>query len=261
MDKRNFGIIRQALALCVCGFMFSLAHASDDKYTMEDLRALDQQNGFEEIVGHMYDIHPSQRTEVWKKVVTRAVVNAFDKELAGGDPYAALVWSEQTLQSMPSLKESKEFIGLRKKAIFAGAAQCYRDYYGGSECTESLRKAVLQSPVDSELAFKAGKMVRLHMNASAAVPFFIQALKPSPDSELCQDPDVFLAVESGMGSSGEASEAATELGFSVCFNKLKSQLLEEFYSSSGYALENYCAAFSQKKLLTAFQTAYCSDQN
>ena len=260
MKVSRLGNLKQALVLCAFCVMGATVHAGDDKYTMDDLRLLDQQKSFQEIMDHMDDIRPSQRNEEWTEIVTRAAVNALKNELTGGDAYMAQQWSEQVLQSVPALNGSKEFMDLRNKAVLDGSAQCYRDYYGGSECTDNLRKVVLQDPVNKELAFKAGKMVRLNMNASVAVPFFIRALKEDPDSKICSDPDVFLAVSAGMGVSGEGAKDAMELGFSLCFNALKSQLLEDFYSTNGYALDNYCTAFSEKKMLTKFQTAYCSDQ-
>ena len=187
-------------------------------------------------------------------------MRTMERQLATGDAYTALLWSEKMLDSIPALKESKVFMDLHNKAIIDGSAWCYRNSYDGIECTERLSTIIQKDPEDKELAFKAGKLVRLNMHSATAVPFFIQALKGRSDPKKCADPDVLLAIKAGMGLSGKNAKGAQELGFSLCFNTLKIQLLEDFYNSNNYAVVNYCDSLSKKKMLTKFQKAYCSDQ-
>jgi hypothetical protein len=208
----------------------------------------------------MNDIRPTKRTEEWTALVNRAVTKTLEKQLATGDAYTALLWSEKMLDSIPDLNESKEFMGLHDKAIIDGSALCYRNSYDGIECTEKLRAIIQKDPGNKELAFKVGKLVRLNMHSATAVSFFIQALNGRSDPKRCADPDVLLAIKAGMGLSGKKAKGAQKLGFSLCFDTLKTQLLEDFHNSNNYAVMNYCDSLSEKKVLTEFQKAYCLDQ-
>jgi len=254
----NPGMKRKYVGFLICvfyGFVAS-AFAGEDKYTLEDLKALDKDAKYAEIIEHLNDVRPNQRNEEWKAIQHRAAIKTLEKQLASEDPYLTLDFADQMLDAM---RDSKEFMGLRSQAVIGGINACYRDSYYGSECTEKLAAQVKQTPDDRELAFEAGKMVRLKANSAAAVPFFLMALKGSENKAGCADEDVLLAVTSGMGLPEERSKPAVELGFTTCFDTLKPQLLEDFYASDGYALNNYCKSLSEKSMLTEFQKAYCAD--
>lgn len=260
MNVSKLGNIIPVFLVCLSIITGSSVYAADDKYTMEDLKLLDKQKSYQEIFEHMNDIRPINRTEEWTALVIRAATKTLEKQLATSDAYTALLWSEKMLDSIPALKESNVFMELYEKAIIDGSVLCYRNSYDGTDCTERLNTIIQKDPENKELAFKAGKLVRLNMHSAAAVPFFIQALKGRSDPKRCADSDVLLAVKSGMGLADKNANGARELGFSLCFNTLKTQLLEDFYSSDNYATLNYCDALSKKKMLTEFQIAYCSDQ-
>lgn len=260
MNVSRLGSIMPVFLFCVASIIGSLVYASENNYTMEDLKLLDKQESYQEILDHMNDIRPTKRTKEWTELVSRAVTKTLEKQLETGDAYTAFLWSEKMLDSIPTLKESKAFMDLHNKAIIDGSALCFRNSYDGVECTEKLSAIIQKDPENKELAFKAGKLVRLNMHSSAAAPFFIQALKGRSDPKRCADPDVLLAIKAGMGLSDKNAKSARELGFSLCFNALKAQLLEDFYGSNNYAVVNYCDSLSEKKMLTEFQKAYCLDQ-
>jgi len=246
-----------SLLICILFGCIASAHAKDDKYTLEDLRVLDKEAKYAEVIEHITDSRPSQRDDEWNDIVHRAAVKTLEQQLTSEDPYLALDFADQMLDTM---RDSKEFMALRAQAVINGFRSCYRDSYYGSECTEKLRAQVNMTPDDRELAFKAGKLVRLNANPSAAVPFFTMALKDSENKNGCADEDVILAVESGIELPPERAKEAVELAFSTCFETLKPNLLEDFYAGSGYAVVNYCKSLGEKGMLTEFQQAYCSDQ-
>jgi hypothetical protein len=251
--------LMQLFLFCVASVIISPVYAANEKYTMEDLYALDKQGSYMELISHMNDIGPTNRDEAWQTLVQHAVAKTVEQLSAAGDFYAAADLAEQVLDSNPVFKTSKEFMDLRSRAVINGFTLCYKDSYDGSECTQRLKNIVKKEPVDQELAFQAGKLVRLNLQSSAAVPFFIQALQGQQNAEKCGDPDVLQAVKSGMGLPPNDAKEAQELGFSICFDALKTQLTEDFYQSSGYAAANYCDSLSHKKLLTEFQQTYCAD--
>jgi hypothetical protein len=261
-SKMNTKQIEKSLVrLLSCAFVLISAWGyAADKYTIKDLRQLHEQGHYFEIIDHMNDIHPTNRTQAWTRIVNHAVTKALENQMATTDAYSALLWSQQMLESIPALKESQEFINQYHKVVISGSALCYQNSYDGVECTERLQQIIQGDLSNKTLAFKAGKLVRLNMNSASAIPFFIQALRGAPDTKACSDPDVLLAIKAGMGRSGKIAEGARELGFSLCFNTLKDELLQDFYNSHGSALANYCKALSEKNMLTKFQKAHCSDQ-
>jgi hypothetical protein len=104
MKVSRLGNIMPVLLFCVAGIIGSLVYAAEDKYTMEDLRLLDKQESYQEILDHMNDIRPTKRTEEWTALVNRAVTKTLERQLATGDAYTALLWSEKMLDSIPALE-------------------------------------------------------------------------------------------------------------------------------------------------------------
>lgn len=245
------------ILLCLSGSMVF----ADDKYTMEDLDYLYKQGNFMEILEHMNDIRPSQRSQEWTTIVHNSVIKALENQIKTQDDYTAHLFAEQMLDKIGSLKQNKEFMKLRHQVLLKGCVYCFKNYYGGAECLQQLKKIVQNDPENKTLAFEAGKIVRKHMNASEAVFFFLQAMKGQSNIEHCNDPDVLLAMKSGMALPEDRAENTLELCETVCFEKLKPQLQEDFYQARGYAGKNYCKLFKKKGMLTEFQKAYCSDIN
>ncbi len=249
-----------AALLCALCLFVSSAYGADEKYTMEDLRVLDKGGNYIELLEHMNDIRPSQRNDEWEAIIQRAIIKTLEQQLTAEDPYTAINFAEQMLDTLPALKDLEPFMAQRRKAAIKGSTLCYRNSYDGTECTEKLRGIVNKVSTDHELAFQAAKLVRLNSHSSVAVPFFIQALKDNPDRKICADDDLKYAVQSGIGLPPDRAEASMKLGFSICFEALKPYLLENFYESHGYAVQNYCTSLAKKNVLTEFQKAFCADQ-
>ncbi len=260
MNRSGISTKGIAAFLCALCLFVSSVYGADDKYTMEDLRALDKEGNHIELLEHMNDIRPSQRGDEWKTIVQRAILKTLEQQLTAEDPNQAINFAEQMLDTQPTLKDLKPFVSLRREAAMKAVTLCYRNSYDGSECTERLRGIVKKVPADHELAVQAAKLVRLNSHSSVAVPFFIQALKDNPDRKICALDDLIYAVKSGIGLPPDRAKPSLELGFSICFDTLKPHLLEDFYESHGYAVRNYCDSLTQKKLLTEFQMAFCADQ-
>lgn len=77
---------------------------------------------------------------------------------------------------------------------------CQSKDYTGEWCHRALEEWVEGHRDD---AWEAGKLTRLHMNHSNAVPFFITAQKGNKFD--CKDEDLKLAVESGLGLPSSSS--------------------------------------------------------
>ena len=133
---------------------------------------------------------------------------------------------------------------------------CQRRDYSGEFCQDALVRWVKAHPDD---AFQAGKMSRKIMKASAAIPFFSQAFENKKGD--CKDEDVRLAVVDALDlppSEKEYLGPALKIGFELCFDEIKSLLLERATLTS-YAFSNSCSRLMQKGVLTGLKLKKCQE--
>jgi hypothetical protein len=73
---------------------------------------------------------------------------------------------------------------------------CLKDGCGDA-CLDAFDPYFQKNP---NQAYAAGKLVRLHVHAAKALPYFFTALKPQPSAAeaRCKDPDVMLAIDAGL---------------------------------------------------------------
>lgn len=132
---------------------------------------------------------------------------------------------------------------------------CQQRDYSGSLCHDALVRWVEAHPTDQ---FKAGKMTRKIMNASAAVPFFAKAFESKKGD--CKDKDVKLAVVSGVSlpvsSNRAVVDQAKKIGFELCYTDMKDSLIEA--TSESYAFDNTCSELVAKGALTGLKAKKCT---
>jgi hypothetical protein len=130
---------------------------------------------------------------------------------------------------------------------------CQQEAYTGAYCMDALKRWLSAHEQDS---FAAAKLVRKHMNAYNAVPFFAAVKDKSGD--FCKDHDLELAVVSGLALPADDSEVlpqAKELAFGACFADLKDGIKKEFSDSNVFA--NSCHHFLKEGSLGGMQTKKC----
>lgn len=241
------------------------ALAAPEKYTMEDLKALGESQGWAELLEHIEDVRPSERKGPWKDLLEKAAIGVMSQLRDQKKNAEGLGTSEALLGRFPALKQSKGFMAVRQETGLGALSECFQDAYAGQRCFDELDRFLKADPNDAALAFAAGKMVvekgRLY---AAAPPYFAKGLAaPAVRKTGCKDPSVKDAVLRAFGQPPdyENVKAANQVAFQQCYAELKEVLLDAFYKSGGYESFNLCQGLvAQKAKLSELQTAYCQDQ-
>jgi len=142
-----------------------------------------------------------------------------------------------------------------KLASVADYAKCAdREEVDPDLCLEALNDFVKAHP---EQTFAAGKAVRAGANHAAAIPFFAKALSSKKDPKaLCADPDVAMALVSGLslpGGAGSLAATAQTILFRTCWNETHDAVMKALTEAGGggYLADNLCPALAEKKLANA----------
>lgn len=137
--------------------------------------------------------------------------------------------------SLPSKAREEPGGIVRSKAIITGADasvdKCVqRQQWSSDECLDAITAYSQQHP---EQQFEMGKRVRLNFMHWAAVPFFDAALRKSATPARCADPDVAMAVISGLSlPMGRDEKKMAEHIFSgACFQGLRPAVEKELSDS------------------------------
>ncbi len=234
--------------------------ASAAPYELADLKALETQQGWRELVDHLGDIVPSKRNDEWKGLAERSLVALLDT-LEVKDEHKAqemLNQIDEQLKRWAFLKQSKPFlarradVGLKAFAITFGSS---RHNAGDDPWRERLKDFVAADTVTADLPLRAGKLVTSRLVADAAIPFFKPALAKA-GKPLCRDADVQKALVASWleGTYREDATAMTD----TCFDELKPRLTAELAKASYGARKNsLCPYLLTKKAVPDEQKMKC----
>lgn len=244
----------------------ALAHG-DKAYTMEDITALVENEGWQEILSHANDIAPRDRKDQWKKAVEAAGIGALENAKMK-NPQEAFGAAYSLPDQFPTLKKSKRFMKLRSSVGVESMDECFKQRYGIGQCMKILDSFLAADPKNADAHLKAGKMVRLRTTPHAsAAPYFAKALRAQKDKKAvrsyCADDDLRLAAISGLGQPSDWPQVkdANEIIFKHCYKELGDRAFEEFLEGGTYVALNTCDQWKKKKRkLSAFQKAHCKDK-
>src|SRR5262249_51454208 len=142
----------------------------------------------------------------------------------------ALASADQALVRFPLLKKSKLFMAKRSDAGLAAFGECLVQDSQGFRCVDELDTFVKVDPSDSDLAFRAGKVVVEKGHLWQAAPrFFARALAdPARRKPGCSDAMVADSLLRSLGQPPdyEVTKAATAIAFEYCYNELAPKLLD-----------------------------------
>jgi hypothetical protein len=130
--------------------------------------------------------------------------------------------------------------------------KCQKAYEAtGSElCLDALRVYVKKHPYE---AFEAGKRARLNFMHWVALDFFAKAFEKKVSKERCADPDVGMAVISGLSLPPHypAVAQAQKLLRETCWDQLHALVLDELSGSLAYFRDNACSQLAAKGVAAA----------
>jgi hypothetical protein len=171
-------------------------------YTLDDLRSLEQQRAWSELVEHLADVPPAARGSAWEQLAARASFEILSATFGvQNDAERALGLAEELPKRFPSLLSSPVFMTERARVGLAGFRRCYDASQGAVPCTERLLGFVQLDPSNFELAFGAGKLVAAKDAAWAAVPFFRRVVLGRPARKECDDETLMNAVAVGRSTA------------------------------------------------------------
>jgi len=241
----------------------SVAQADDKKYTLADLKALNEQQAFKEAFQHLGDISPSQRKGDWVDVAATAaggVLGILDTD--DGSTVAAI---DQIDKDYPQLLKNAKYTKPRAELGYKGLEGCfgqthgYWSSYGLDNCVKVGTRFVANSGGDQALALKVAKLARRSMNSAAAIIFF-EAAAGKDNKALCSDEDFKRSLLAGIAlpkDSANAAKARTLMA--TCWDAVKDDVVEAFDGASkgGYVQQNTCAQLVAKKLISGLQLKQC----
>ena len=241
----------------------SVAQADDKKYTLADLKALNDQKAFKEAFQHVGDISPAQRKGDWVDVAATAaggVLGILDTD--DGSTVAAI---DQIDKEYPQLLKNAKYTKPRAELGYKGLEGCfsqtngYWSSYGLDNCIKVGTRFVANSGGDKTLALKVAKLARKSMNSAAAIIFF-EAAAGKDNKALCADEDFKISLVAGLALPKDSSNAAKSRALMVtCWDAAKDDVVKAFDGDSkgGYVQQNTCDQLAAKKLISGLQLKQC----
>ncbi len=237
--------------------------AQSKAYTMKDLQALANKGAWRELAEHLGDIAPARRDKTWEQLAEKTALGVLDLSIKEQNVLEGYYYAEALLDRFPSLKKSVKVMTKRGDVGLQAHAWCFQNSYDIEYCNKSLNTFVLKDAKNLDLAFRAGKLVRLNANHYAAAPYFRMALVTPSVTRKCDDEDVILTVIAGLGLPSDYAwfKDTTTIVNGQCFDALKMPILKEIKSNAGgYFKNNACAIMTAKNALDEEAKAICAQK-
>jgi hypothetical protein len=176
--------------LLPCLLLVGCATAKSAEY--EDLRALDKQQNYAEMLGRLKAVAPTQRDEEWEGFVQRATIDALARvELKGSrDAESVLSMIDEQLVAFPSLKKSVAYFQKRADVgveAFKWTFANYRHATSDEQWVPKVKAFVEKDTSTKGLAQRfANDVVGARLVASSAWPLYELAFQRDGDS-VCAD--------------------------------------------------------------------------
>jgi hypothetical protein len=198
---------------------------------MADLRALDQQQNYAEMLGRLKDVPPAQRDAEWEALTEKANVAALEKvEITDGrSGEYALMAIEDQLAAFPSLKKSPAYLQNRADVgvkAFGWTYSNYRHSTGDEQWVPKVKKFAEADSATKGLAQRIAKDVILgRLVASSAWPLYELAFQRDGDA-VCADPKLIDVVIDVIDYESWLDEMTT-LVTKRCSTQLKTPVAEK----------------------------------
>ncbi|MGB0747448.1 MAG: hypothetical protein ACPGO3_01765 [Magnetospiraceae bacterium] len=238
--------------------------AAQEKYTVEDLQWLAEEQSWEELAAHLRDLRPSQRDDRWQAWAVAAGIGLLDQTAAGGDPAATFSLAQELWKQLSTLRKSPEFKAKRAAVALQFYERCYQEDKDRDGCLAGLTAFVQDYADRPETVFAAGKLSRRYIRDEYLIGLY-GVVVPEANSPACADAalaKVVLATLSRNETRAPQSQvvAAQEIAFQRCWAALEKPLLAAFADDfPGAPLHaRACPGLMEKGALTGMRAALCS---
>ena len=235
----------------------AIAHGND-RYSMDDLLALEKTESWRELWAHLLDIKPSRRNTIWRQLGTTVTQARLNAPYPIGQPERQFVFVVEALDQLPFLKDNPDFMRSRTDIGLRKLESCFQSGTPKA-CRNNFLAFIQQAPDDRDLAFAAGKIVRRKMSYAYAMAFFYHALNGAPTLARCDDEDVWLALSAALDLRNAKSEAlrmAKDVGFGTCWENLQGKLIDSV-TDTPKRMQHICSSLLEKKALKGVRLKKC----
>lgn len=226
----------------------SKAKGDAKKYSMKDLKALEAKRAWRELLAHLQDIAPAKRNAAWEALLEKSVTEFANTE-AKDHPIQVMILLHEVVQDYPELKKSKEIMARRAELGIKGLKECYRQSYGGVDCTDFAFKFAEADPDNRKLALAMAKLVVARQYDYVGIPLFVMALKDRPGDAACTDEHLGKAVVAGLGlpPKDEMQKGARTIATDLCWDGVRATVVEALIKDpTGYYRTHACELLSAK---------------
>ncbi|MBL8952971.1 MAG: hypothetical protein JNK82_19495 [Myxococcaceae bacterium] len=231
-------------------------------YELADLKALEKQQSWAELVQHLSDIAPSKRDKDWEGLAERAgagYLGTFEmkKPETAEAPMDA---ADDLIKKYPFLKQSKVFMGKRAEVAvkaYGLSFSNYRHSSGEDPWLDELRAMAESDTVTPDLPYRLAKEVVLpKLIAVTAFPLFKLSLDRGSKT-LCKDADFHKALIGALEDGSWKSETESMSG--KCWDDFKGPLTAALTApkANNAFRRNACPLLASKNALPAAQKDAC----
>lgn len=203
--------------------------ASAATYELADLKALDKDQSWRELVDHLNDIVPSKRDAEWKAIAERACTGVIDASEVK-DPASSqrvLDRIDELMKRYGWLKDSKPFMTRRADVGLKALGWTFQNSRHSSSDDpwfEALKTFVAADAVTPDLALRALKLTNTRLVAVVAFPF-VKPVLSKGGKAACKDSDLQKTVVNAMTEGSWAAESKEII--TTCWDELKPIVIAE----------------------------------
>jgi uncharacterized protein with FMN-binding domain len=239
----------------------AFAPARADELAMQDLKALDAQHAWSELLGRADQVKPSARDASWKQLVVSAathVVDAISTDTATSvDTARALIEVVPPAErKYPFVREDRGYLAAKGKALERVVSLCKQnDHRGCGVLVGSLAAGV--DHFAKGTAREIAMLVSDDIGPAEAMHFWTLAVADDPAA--CKEIGVERAVIAALSVGGDRVADAQKTAI-ACFASLESALTQELIATSDnspYA-KNACPVLKPRGAMTVLKKKKCS---
>lgn len=191
-------MLRRTLSVGLFAVLLASTSARAATYTMADLKALAQQESWEELYEHLEDVGPAQRNDEWKALGEKAIINLLGAiKIEPNYGFEHVIGILDGVQKRyPTIAKTKGFLNKRMEVGIEAFKKTYSNYrHSGYDdpWLMAIKKFVEADQVTPELPLRAAKMVSNLLIESTTVPLYVEAVKRQKDVA-CKDPALHAMV-------------------------------------------------------------------
>lgn len=237
--------------------------ASAATYELADLKALEKDQSWRELVDHLTDLVPSKRDAEWKALAERACTGVLDAAEVKDVPSAEamLAQLEGLLKKFTWLKDSRPFMARRAEVGLKALGWTYqtsRHSTGDDPWLDSLKAFVAADTQTPDIALRGAKLVTSRLVAEVAFPLLRAALARGGKA-VCKDADLQQATLGALEDGAWKQEVGEVL--TTCWAELGPRLAEQVMKADATRTQRMklCPALVERKGLgPADQKARCT---